>query len=61
MTTMKKVMKDNFLKLLSNILKNCMTLTMSCHFYLKKRKLKKIEMLLANLHDKVEYVIHVKN
>ena len=31
------------------------------HFYLKKRKLKKVGKLLPNLHDKKEYVKHIRN
>ena len=30
------------------------------HFYLKKGKLKKLKNV-ANVHDKVEYVIHIRN
>ena len=28
------------------------------HFYLKEWRLKKVKKLVANLHDKAEYVIH---
>ena len=31
------------------------------HFYLKRRSIEKVEMLVNNLHDKVEYVIHIRN
>ena len=31
------------------------------HFYLKEWKLKKVEKLIDNLHDKTEYVIHIRN
>ena len=54
---MKIVIQDISLKLMLNILKN----------YLKKQKLKKlsktskIQKLVANLHDKTEYVIDIKN
>ena len=34
---------------------------MTYHFYQKERKLKKIKKLTANLYDKNEYVIHIKN
>ena len=44
-TMMKKVKKDIFLKLMFNILKNCMTFIMIYHFYLKKWKFKKSESL----------------
>ena len=54
---MKIVIQDISLKLMFNILKN----------YLKKQKLKKLlkasklQKLVANLHDKTEYVIDIKN
>ena len=47
-------MKNIFSKLMFNILKNYMTLTMIYHFY-------KVEKLVTNLHDKTEYVIHIRN
>ena len=31
------------------------------HFYLKKGKLKKLKKHVANVHDKVESVIHIRN
>ena len=31
------------------------------HFYQKEGKLKKVEKLVANLHNKTEYVIHIRN
>ena len=30
-------------------------------FCLKEWKLKKVEKLVANLNDKIEYVVHIKN
>ena len=30
-------------------------------FLLEKMKIEKVERLLANLHDKTEYVIHIRN
>ena len=53
---MKKVMKDIFLKLMFNILKNYMNF-MIYHFYLK---IEYVEMLVANLNDKTQSVIHIK-
>ena len=44
-----KVIKDNFSKLIFNILKNYITFI----------KIEKIEKLIVNLHDKTEYVIHI--
>ena len=31
-----------------------------CHFY-HKMKIESVEKIVANLHDKKEYVIHIKN
>ena len=56
-TIMKKVMKDIFLKLMFKILKNYVNFVMIYYFYLKE----KVEKLVANLHDKTEYVIHARN
>ena len=53
---MKKVMKDIFLKLMFNILNNYI-LT----FLPKRMKIEKVEKLVANLRDKTEYVIHMRN
>ena len=47
---MKKVMKDILLMLMFNILKNNL-----------RMKLGKIENLLINLHNKTEYVRHIRN
>ena len=49
-----KVMKHIFSKLMFNILKNYMSFIMIYHFHLKEQKLEK-------LHDKNEYVIHIRN
>ena len=37
-----------------------MNIIMIYHFY-QKKKIEKVEKLVANLHDKAEYVIHIKN
>ena len=31
------------------------------HFYQKRMKIEKVEKLVADLHDKTEYVIHIRN
>ena len=46
-------MKDIFLKLMFNIL--------IYHFLPERIKIEKIKKLISNLHDKTEYVIHVRN
>ena len=51
---------DIFSKLMLNILKNYMTFIMIYHVYQNKWRLKKTK-LVANLHDKTEYVIHIRN
>ena len=48
---MKKTINDIFLKLMFNILKN----------YKERMKIEKVEKLVTNLHDKIEYVIHITN
>ena len=48
---MKKTVNDIFLKLMFNILKN----------YKERMKIEKVEKLVTNLHDKIEYVIHITN
>ena len=58
---MKKVMKDIFLKLIFNILKTYMNFIMIYHFLLERMKIETVEKLVANLHDKSEYVIHIIN
>ena len=54
-------MKDILLKLMFNILKYYVNFIMVCRFYLKKTKIEKVKKLVADLHDKTEYVTHVRN
>ena len=54
-------MKDIFLKLIFNILKTYMNFIMIYHFLLERMKIETVEKLVANLHDKSEYVIHIIN
>ena len=58
---MKKLMDDIFSKLMFNILKDYMNFILLYHFYQKKMKIEKVEKLVANLHDKTEYVINIIN
>ena len=58
---MKKVIKDIYSKWIFNVLKNCMNFIMICQFCQNDWKLKKSKNLFNNLHDKTEYVIHMKN
>ena len=46
-------MKDIFLNLMFNILKNYMDFI--------RMKIEKVEKLVTNLHDKNEYVIYIRN
>ena len=57
----KSVMKDIFLNLMLNIMKNYMNFQTIYHFYQKKTKLEKAIKPVANLHDKTEYGIHIRN
>ena len=52
-------MKDTFLKLMFNILKIYMNIIMIYHFLPERMKIEKVEKLVANLHDKTEYFIHI--
>ena len=53
-------MKDIFSKLIFDILKNYENFIMIYHFYPEGIKIQKVEKLVSNLHDKTEYVIHIK-
>ena len=57
---MKKAVKDIFLNLMFNTRKNYMNFIMTYYFYLKGRNLNKVQRL-ANLPNKNEYVILIKN
>ena len=50
-----------FSKLIFNILKNNMDFIMMYRFYLKQQRIEKVKKLVTNLHNKTEYVIHIKN
>ena len=60
-------MHDIFLKLVFNILKSYVILNYSfelhneLHFLPGRTKIKKVEKLVDNWHDKKEYVIHIGN
>ena len=57
-------MKDIFLKLMFNILKNykkILELHNDLPLLLERIKIEKVKKLVANLHDKTEYVIHIRN
>ena len=55
---MKRKMKDAFLKLMFNILKTYMNFI---PILPERMKIEKFEQLIANLYDKSEYVIHIRN
>ena len=44
-----------------NALKSFMNFIMTYHFHQKKMKLEQNETLVADLHDKTEYIIHIRN
>ena len=60
-TTMKIAIKDIFLKLMLIILKKIHDLHSDLPFLPKKTKIEKVGKLLPNLHDKKEYVKHIRN
>ena len=57
----KKVMKDNFLKLMFNMLKKLWEIRNKLQFLPGRMKIEKGRKLVANLHDKIEYVIYIRN
>ena len=56
---MKKVIKD-IQKLIFNIFEKLHDLPNDFSFLPEKMKIDKVGKLVANLHDKTEYVIHIK-
>ena len=54
-------MKDIFLKLMFNILKNYMNFIMILPFLPQGMKVENFEKLVTNLHDKTEFFIHIRN
>ena len=58
---MKKVMKDILLKLIFNILKNYMNFMMIFSFSPDRKKIEKVEKLVANFDDKTEQGTHIKH
>ena len=50
-----------FLNLMFNILKNNTTFTMIYPFYPERMEIEEINKLIAKLHDKKQYVIHIRN
>ena len=59
-TKMKKVMKDIFLKLIFNILKNQMNLIMIYNIYWEEWKLKKLKSLMVICTIKLNIYTHKK-
>ena len=63
---MKKVANYTFLKFLGNFfhvqhLEKLHELHNNLPFFPEKMKIEKFEKLITNLHDKTEYVIHIRN
>ena len=58
---MKKVMKNVVLKLVSNTQKIYINVTIIYHFLPERMKTAKVRKLVANLHNTIEYVIHIRN
>ena len=53
-------MKDIFLKLMFNILKNYMHFIMIFALSRERIKVERVEELVPNLLDKTQYVIHIR-
>ena len=58
---MKKVMKNIFQKLILKILEVQYGLNNDLTFLPERMKVEKVEKLVANLHNRNEYVIHIRN
>ena len=58
---MKKVMKNIFQKLILKILEVQYELNNDLTFLPERMKVEKVEKLVANLHNRNEYVIHIRN
>ena len=58
---MKKMVKDIFSKLIFSVLKTLINFIVICHFLPERMKTEKVKELVANLHGKIEYVIHIRN
>ena len=58
---MKNVMKDIFFEVDVQYLEKLRELHNDLPFLPKRMKTEKLRKLVANLHDKTDYVIHIKN
>ena len=58
---MKNVMKDIFFEVDVQYLEKLSELHNDLPFLPKRMKTEKLRKLVANLHDKTDYVIHIKN
>ena len=58
---MKKAMKDNFFKVDVQYPEKLHELHNDLPFLPERIKIRKVEKLLADLHQKIEYIIHIKN
>ena len=58
---MKKVKKDIFLEAGAQYHEKLHELHKDLPFLPERMKIKKVEKLVPNLHDKIEYVIHIRN
>ena len=54
-------MKDIFLKVTLNILKKVHEILNDLPFLTERTRIQKVEKLKANLEEKKEYLIHIKN
>ena len=58
---MKKVIKDIFSKLMFKYTKKLHEVHNDLPFLPERMNIEKVEKLVANLHDKTEYLIHIKD
>ena len=57
---MEIVVQDIFLKQILIIQKDCLIFIKIYHFYLKEKKVEKVEKLICSIEDKEKYVIHIR-
>ena len=58
---MERVIKDIFLKLMLNILKNYINFVMIYHFLPERMKIEKVKNLVSDFYDKTKQVIEIRN
>ena len=58
---MKKVITDRYLAVYVQYLEKLHDFTLIYHFLHERMKIEKVKKLVGNLHDKIQYVIPIRN